>query len=101
MDLGDVAAVAQREAIDRIAVKKLTQLAVADMPAGGVQEGAQLVDACLRPQRAESHRQRGRRLPHPPGELGQDAVAVEVAIAPVEAEEEFTDRKSTRLNSSH
>src|SRR3546814_11305388 len=92
MNLGDVAAVIERKAIDRIGIEQSLDLAVGEpLPdRAAAQKGGDLLDARLRTPGSEGHGQRPGRLAHQFGEGGTDLLAVELEGAPVEAIEKLT-----------
>src|SRR3546814_18781649 len=93
MNLGDVAAVIERKAIDRIGIEQSLDLAVGEpLPdRAAAQKGGDLLDARLRTPGSEGHGQRRGRLADPVGKGGQDRIDVEQAVATVEAYEKHTD----------
>src|SRR3546814_12449366 len=93
MNRGDVAACIERKAIDRIGIEQSLDLAVGEpLPdRAAAQKGGDLLDARLRTKGSEGHGQRRGRLADPFGKGGKDLIAVELAVATVEAIEKLTD----------
>ncbi len=91
MQPGEVAAVVEGEALPGIAVEQLARLRGAQRPArkGIADELGHRLDPRARMQRPVDDRQRRRGAARAAGGLGEDLRAVEIAVAPVEAEQEL------------
>src|SRR3546814_6867030 len=91
MNLGDVAAVIERKASDRIGIEQSLDLAVgAPLPdRAAAQKGGDLLAARLRTQGSESHGQRRGRLADAFGKGGKVLLAVGLEVATVEAIEKL------------